>query len=164
MISRIALGLILGAPWPAPMGGGDVCNPSGAVRQMRNPAVSCAATAGPVETVTPTFNQTIPNLPGKSLIAALVTYPPGGASPPHRHAASAFIYAYVLSGEIRSQVDGAPVRIYRPGESWHEAPGAHHAVSANASRTKAAQLLAIFIVDSGDEPLVIPDRQQGARP
>ena len=115
--------------------------------------------AAPVETVTPTFNHDIPNVPGKALIAALVTYPPRGASPAHTHAPSAFIYAYVLSGEIRSQVDGAPVRIYRPGESWYEAPGAHHTVSENASRTKPAKLLAIFVGNSGDEPLVIPDRK-----
>jgi quercetin dioxygenase-like cupin family protein len=115
--------------------------------------------AAPIETVTPTFTHDIPNVPGKSLIAALVTYPPGGASPAHTHAPSAFIYAYVLSGEIRSQVDGATARIYRPGESWYEAPGAHHSVSQNASRTKPATLLAIFVVNSGDEPLVIPDRK-----
>lgn len=120
--------------------------------------------AAPVETVTPTFSHDIPNVPGKSLIAALVTYPPGGASPAHTHAPSAFIYAYVLSGEIRSQVDGAPVRIYRPGESWFEAPGAHHTVSENASRTKPAKLLAVFVVNSGDQPLVIPDRKEGVRP
>lgn len=127
-------------------------------------APSTVRAAAPVETVTPTFTHDIPNVPGKSLIAALVTYPPGGASPAHTHAPSAFIYAYVLSGEIRSQVDGARVRIYRPGESWYEAPGAHHTVSENASRTKPAKLLAIFVVTSGDEPLVIPDRKQGVRP
>ncbi len=115
--------------------------------------------AAPVETVTLTFSHDIPNVPGKSLIAALVTYPPRGASPAHTHAPSAFIYAYVLSGEMRSQVEGAPVRIYRPGESWYEAPGAHHTVSENASRTEPAKLLAIFVVNSGDEPLVIPDRK-----
>lgn len=121
------------------------------------PLAVCAA--APVETVTPTFSHEIPNLPGKSLIAALVTYPPRGASPAHTHAPSAFIYAYVLSGEVRSQVDGASARIYRPGESWYEAPGAHHTVSENASRTKPAKLLAIFVVNSGEEPLVIPDRK-----
>ena len=120
--------------------------------------------AAPVEAVTPMFSHDIPNVPGKSLIAAVVTYPPGGASPAHTHAPSAFIYAYVLSGEIRSQVDGSPVRIYRPGESWYEAPGAHHTVSENASRTKPAKLLAVFVVNSGDEPLVVPDRKEGVRP
>ena len=120
--------------------------------------------AAPVEAVTPIFGHDIPNIPGKSMITTLVTYPPGGASPAHTHAPSAFIYAYVLSGEIRSQVDGGPIRIYRPGESWYEAPGAHHTVSENVSRTKPAKLLAIFVVNSGEEPLVIPDRSKGARP
>ena len=41
-----------------------------------------------------------PNIPGKSLIAVVVDYAPGGASPSHTHAKSAFIFAYVLSGEI----------------------------------------------------------------
>jgi quercetin dioxygenase-like cupin family protein len=144
MLARSSLAVIVLATWAA------------------MPMAVCAT--APVEIVTPTFSHDIPNVPGKSLIAALVTYPPGGASPAHTHAPSAFIYAYVLSGEIRSQVDGAPVRVYRPGESWHEAPGAHHTVSENASRTKPAKLLAVFIVNSGDEPLVIPDQNQGVRP
>ena len=164
MISRVALGLILGAPLLAPLGVDDADKLGSHVTTISDSMLKRTVAAAPAETVTPTFKQTIPDLPGKSLIAALVTYPPGGASPPHRHAASAFIYAYVLSGEIRSQVDGAPVRTYRPGESWYEAPGAHHTVSENASRTKPAKLLAIFVVNSGDEPLVIPDRTEGARP
>ena len=44
-------------------------------------------------------------IPGKSLTAVVVSYPPGGKTPSHRHAASVFIYAHVLSGSIRSQVD-----------------------------------------------------------
>jgi DNA-binding winged helix-turn-helix (wHTH) protein/mannose-6-phosphate isomerase-like protein (cupin superfamily) len=85
--------------------------------------------------------------------------PPGASSAPHRHAPSAFIYAYVLSGEIRSQVDDEPARVYRAGETWFEGPGAHHRVSANASDTEPARLLAVLVVDVADEPLVIPDPQ-----
>lgn len=113
----------------------------------------------PHETVTPNFMKEIPNIPGKSLIAAVVAYPPNGASPSHHHAKSAFIYAYVLEGEIRSSVDGSTPRIYKAGESFYEAPGAHHAVSENASDTKPARLLAVFIVDSGDKKLTVPDGQ-----
>lgn len=113
----------------------------------------------PHETVTPNFMREIPNIPGKSMIAAVVTYPPKGASPSHHHAKSAFIYAYVLEGEIRSSVDGSAPRIYKTGESWYEAPGAHHTVSENASDSKPARLLAVFIVDSGDKELTVPDGQ-----
>ena len=83
--------------------------------------------------------------------------PPGGKSGSHRHAGSAFIYARVLPGAIRSQVNDEPVRVYQTGESWHEVPGAHHRVSENASDREPASLLAVFVVDSGDKPLTTPD-------
>lgn len=112
----------------------------------------------PEETVQPNFSHAIPNLPGKSLVAVEVNYPPGAASAPHRHAGSAFIYAYVVSGEIESQVDNGPARIYRAGESFYEAPGAHHGISRNVSKTQPAKLLAVFVVDSGEKPLTTPDK------
>ena len=98
-------------------------------------------------------------MPGKRLVSLVVDYPPARAPSPHHHARSAFIYAYVLSGEIRSQVDDEPVRVYRAGEAWFESPGAHHRVSENASDTEPARLLAVFIVDAADEQLVTPDPQ-----
>jgi quercetin dioxygenase-like cupin family protein len=109
------------------------------------------------ETVTPLFRRALPNAPGKVLIAVEVLYPPGAASPPHRHPKSAFVYAYVLSGEIVSAVDDEKPRVYRAGESWHEAPGAHHVVSRNASKDKPAKLLAVFVADEGEHELVFPD-------
>jgi quercetin dioxygenase-like cupin family protein len=109
------------------------------------------------ETVTPVFERQLPNVPGKSLVAVEVLYPPGGASPSHTHPKSAFIYAYVLSGEIISAVDGEKPRLYRAGESWHEVPGAHHRVSRNASKTKPAKLLAIFVLNTGERQVVFPD-------
>jgi quercetin dioxygenase-like cupin family protein len=105
----------------------------------------------------PIFERELPNAPGKSLLAVEVVYPPGGASPPHRHPASAFIYAYVVSGAIVSAVDDQKPRIYRAGESFYEAPGAHHRVSRNASTTKPAKLLAVFVKNSGNGQLVFPD-------
>jgi quercetin dioxygenase-like cupin family protein len=116
-----------------------------------------AAPARLHETVTPQFSQAIPNIPGKSLTAVVVSYAPSAASPAHHHAPSAFIYAYVLEGAIRSQVNGEPARVYHAGESWYEAPGAHHRVSANASKTKPARLLAVFVVDSEDKVLTRTD-------
>jgi quercetin dioxygenase-like cupin family protein len=109
------------------------------------------------ETVTVAADKPIPNLPGKRLVSHIVDYPPGASSTAHHHAQSAFIYAYVLSGEIRSQVDDEPVRLYRAGDAWFENPGAHHRVSANASDTVPARLLAVLIADATDEPLVIPN-------
>jgi quercetin dioxygenase-like cupin family protein len=119
---------------------------------------SNASGHGTAEAVKPTLSQAIPNIPGKSLVAVEVSYPPGGASRPHRHAQSAFIYAYVVSGRIASQVEGQPERIYKAGESFHEVPGAHHLVSRNASRTEPAKLLAVFVVDTDDKVLTTPDQ------
>jgi len=115
-----------------------------------------AAAHGAGDRVKPNFEQAIPNLPGKSLIAVEVEYPPGGASVPHVHAKSAFIYAYVVSGSVESKVNDGEVRVYRAGESWSEPPGASHSVSRNASKTRPAKLLAVFVVDSSDKELTTP--------
>lgn len=112
-----------------------------------------------LEQVTPVFEHIIPNAEGKSMVAVLVTYPPGGKSPSHHHARSAFIYAYVLSGAIRSQVDDEPAKVYQAGEGFNEVPGSHHRISENASDKNPASLLAIFVVDSKDKPLTIPDQK-----
>jgi quercetin dioxygenase-like cupin family protein len=42
--------------------------------------------------VKPVFEHVIPNVEGKSMVAVVVTYPPGGKSLAHHHARSAFIY------------------------------------------------------------------------
>lgn len=128
-------------------------------------AAACVALSMPVvvsahdgrsETVTPRFDHAIPNIPGKSLVAVEVDYAPGQASKPHTHAKSAFIFAYVISGEIESKVNDGETRIFKAGESWSEDPGAIHSISRNASRTKPAKLLAVFIVDSDDKALTTP--------
>jgi quercetin dioxygenase-like cupin family protein len=64
------------------------------------------------ETITPLFKRELPDVPDRALLAAEVLFPPGAASPPHRHPQSAFIYAYVLSGAVVSAVDDEPPRVY----------------------------------------------------
>jgi quercetin dioxygenase-like cupin family protein len=115
------------------------------------------------DTIKTNFSHPISNIPGKALVAVEVSYPPGGASAPHHHSDSAFIYAYVVSGQIASQVEGQPEHIYRAGECWYETPGAHHLISRNASNAKPAKLLAVFVVDTGDHALTIPDPAGGSR-
>ena len=112
-----------------------------------------------LEQVKPVFEHVIPNAQGKSMVAVVVSYPPGGKSPAHHHAQSAFIYAYVLSGAIRSQVGDEPAKVYRVGEGFYEVPGAHHRISENASDKEPASLLAVFVVDTNDNPLTTPDQK-----
>jgi quercetin dioxygenase-like cupin family protein len=104
------------------------------------------------------------NVPGKSLVTVTVSYPPGAKSAAHHHAKSAFIMAYVISGAVRSQLEGEPARVYHAGETWSEAPGAHHTVSENASATEPAELLAVFLLDTGDGPLTTDDTANNEPP
>src|SRR5215510_8429224 len=106
--------------------------------------------------VTIVYQHDLPNVPGKSIKGVLVEYGPGGYSPGHMHPKSAFIYATVLEGAIRSQVNDGPVTIYNAGQSWSELPGDHHVVSANASETKPAKILAVFVVDTNEKQLTTP--------
>ena len=121
-------------------------------------ALPMASVAGTreAETVAKNFEAAIPNIPGKSLVAVEVTYSPEAASPASTHAKSAFIYAYVISGSIESQVNDGETRIHKAGESWSEEPGATHSVSRNASETEPAKLLAVFVLDTGDNQLTTP--------
>jgi quercetin dioxygenase-like cupin family protein len=74
--------------------------------------------------VTLVYQHELPNVPGKSIKGVLVEYGPGGYSPGHTHPKSAFIYATVLEGAIRSQVNDGPVTVYKAGQSFSELPGA----------------------------------------
>jgi quercetin dioxygenase-like cupin family protein len=102
------------------------------------------------------YQHELPNVPGKSIRGVLVEYGPGGSSPGHMHAKSAFIYATVLEGEILSQVNDGPVTTYKAGQSFSELPGDRHSVSANARKTKPAKLLAVFVVDTNETELTVP--------
>ena len=108
--------------------------------------------------VTLVFDHALPNVPGKSVKGLLVEYPPGGSTPAHIHAASAFIYATVLEGAIRSKVNDEKEQVYHAGENFFEVPGAHHRVSANASDTQPMRMLAVFVVDTNEDNLATPDR------
>jgi quercetin dioxygenase-like cupin family protein len=106
--------------------------------------------------VTLVHQHELPNVPGKSIKGVLVEYGPGAYSPGHTHPKSAFIYATVLEGAIRSQVNDGPVTTYKAGQSFYKLPGSRHAVSANASETEPAKLLAVFVVDTNETELTIP--------
>ncbi len=119
-----------------------------------------AIAASPVRsTVTPVFQHAIPNIPGKSVVSVVVNYALGAKSGAHHHAPSAFVYAYVLSGAVRSQVDDEAVKVHHAGGTWFEVPGAHHVISENASASEPAKLLAVFVIDTNDNPLTIPDHE-----
>jgi quercetin dioxygenase-like cupin family protein len=108
--------------------------------------------------IQPVYSGALPNVPGKVLSAIVVSYGPGGKSGAHHHSGS--VFAFILSGSIRSEVTpGGPVKVYKAGESFFEAPGSSHLVSENASATEPASLLAIFVADEGAN-LTMPGKAQ----
>ncbi len=101
------------------------------------------------------ISEALSDVPGYSLTAVLVTYTPGGKSPRHHHAGS--VYAYVVSGSIRSQNSATgPMKVYGAGESFFEPSGSVHSISENASATQPASLLAVFMAPSG-ATLTVPE-------
>jgi quercetin dioxygenase-like cupin family protein len=113
-----------------------------------------AADEGPKVTVV--YDHALPNVPGKSLKGILVEYGPGVATPGHIHPKSAFIYATVLEGAIRTSVNDGPVVIYKAGQNFSEFPGDRHTLDENASKTEPAKLLAVFVVDTDEKQLLTP--------
>src|SRR5215475_15235633 len=91
--------------------------------------------------------QVLPPLDGGKLKATLVevTYAPGAASAPHSHPCP--VIGYVVSGELRTQVKGSREATYKAEETFYEPPNGVHLVSANASKTEPAKLLAVFLCD-----------------
>ena len=101
------------------------------------------------------FSHELPDTRGASLTTVIVELAPGATAAPHRHG-GAFVYAYVLEGTVRSQLDGAPARTYRTGEDWFEQPNAHHVLTQNPSPTSPARLLVVFVAPTG-APLKLVD-------
>jgi quercetin dioxygenase-like cupin family protein len=119
-------------------------------------AVVAVASEPQQETVSPQFAHAIPNIAGKTLTSVMVSFSPGAKATPHRHG-DAFVYAYVLSGTVRSQINDEPAKVYQAGQDWYEPPGSHHVVAENVSATDSAMLLVIFVANTGDA-LEIPDQ------
>ena len=108
---------------------------------------SSAPSGSTLDTVEPIGSYALPNVPGKRVTIVRVFYGPGGFTRAHRHAGS--VTAYITKGEIRSQLAGGVVETFKVGQSFFEPPGAVHLVSANASNTEPAELIAVFVADEG---------------
>jgi quercetin dioxygenase-like cupin family protein len=113
-----------------------------------------AADQGPKVTIV--YDHALPNVPGKSMKGVLVEYGPGVTTGAHIHPKSAFIYATVLEGAIRTSVNDGPVVTYRAGQNFSEFPGDRHTLDENASKTEPAKLLAVFVVDTDEKELLTP--------
>jgi catalase len=110
------------------------------------------------EQIKPVFQHELSDAAGKTITVVEVDFEAGAKADSHRHG-QAFVYAYVLSGTVRSQLAGEPVQTYSTGQGWFEPPGARHVLTENPSRTIPARLLVVFIANPG-EPLKTPDLEK----
>jgi quercetin dioxygenase-like cupin family protein len=118
----------------------------------------------PFPNILPLYRKSIPNCPGKTIVALNVTFPPNGSTPPHTHA-GAFVVVNVVSGYTLNKMNNDPMKVLGPGETFAENPGCRHKISDNASATEPATMVATFIVDTevvekvGIEGLVVIDEE-----
>jgi quercetin dioxygenase-like cupin family protein len=103
--------------------------------------------------VTPLMSKDLTNLPGKEGLMIIVDYPPGNTDAIHRHNAHGFIY--VLEGSIVMQVRGGKEVTLTPGQTFYEGPDDVHVVGRNASKTKPAKFVVVFVKDKG-APVLVP--------
>jgi quercetin dioxygenase-like cupin family protein len=138
-IAGLACALAIGKALPLAM--------NAAATAVEPLCASSEAERSPLDKVEPIASYALPNVPGKRVTIVRVFYGPGGFTRAHRHAGS--VTAYITKGEIRSQLGGGPLEIFQVGQSFFEPPGATHLVSANASATEPAELIAVFVADEG---------------
>jgi quercetin dioxygenase-like cupin family protein len=113
------------------------------------------AGAAPAPALTELLAKEMADIPGKELLAITVEYPPGGADPIHRH--DAHVFVYVLEGSVVMALRGGNEVTLSKGQTYYEGPLDVHTVSRNASSTKPAKFLVVFIKDKGLEA-VLPAR------
>jgi quercetin dioxygenase-like cupin family protein len=134
----------------AALAGATACSSRDQPAPTATSTVATASSQPPADTLTPLLGQALPNVPGKTFTSAIVDFPPGARAVPHRHG-EAFVYAYVLEGTVRSQLNDMPAKTYRQGENWIEQPGDHHVLAENTSQTERARLLVVFVANTGDQ-------------
>jgi len=117
--------------------------------------LAASAARGRAERGRLAFSHALPQMDGNHLAVKVVevNYGPGEASAAHSHPCP--VIGYVAEGALRFQVKGEPETTYKAGESFYEAPNGVHAVSANASQTEPAKLIAYFVCDH-EGPLSVP--------
>ncbi|WP_447745621.1 cupin domain-containing protein [Pseudomonas nicosulfuronedens] len=111
--------------------------------------------ARPATQVTRLSCEPLADMPGKVITTLLVDFPPNGYTPAHRHPGA--LTAIVLSGQVRSQMQGLPAQTYAAGQTWFEPSRELHLFAENPSANEPARLLAVIVSDENCGPLVIPE-------
>jgi quercetin dioxygenase-like cupin family protein len=117
------------------------------VSAMSGTVLQASGASRPRPAVHTIASDALPHVAGKRITTMVVEFPPAGISPPHHHGGS--VTVYVLSGVIRSQLQGQPPIVYKAGDSFFEPPGVVHLLAENVSATEPARVLAVFVADEG---------------
>ena len=125
-----------------------------AMAQQPAPATTVATRA---TEVTALMKQALGDVPGREVVVITLDIPPGGGSAPHRHPGH-HVFGYVLEGSYKLKLDQGDEKILTKGQTFYEAPGQLHAVSANGSATEPAKVLAVIVAESG-KPVTVPEKQ-----
>lgn len=141
--TAIAAGALLWQPWSRPL-------VSLAGSHAGHPAV-----ARPATQVKRLSCEPLADMPGKVVTTLQVDFPPNGFTPAHRHPGA--VTAIVLSGQVRSQMQGLPAQTYAAGQTWFEPSGELHLFAENPSASEPARLLVVIVSDDNCGPLVIPE-------
>jgi quercetin dioxygenase-like cupin family protein len=72
-----------------------------------------------------------------------VTFEPGQAGLPHRHAGP--IFGYVLEGEFEFALGEEPPKTLKAGETFYERSGVVHRVARNPSTKTKTRVLAVIL-------------------
>ncbi len=104
-----------------------------------------AAASGPPK-IEVLFNLDLEDIDGRTITLTNLEYPPGAASPAHRHPAHTIVY--VVSGQVESSVDDGEPVVYGPGDVWYESPMQLHATFRNPSDTEPFKAIAFMVRDT----------------
>ena len=120
-------------------------------------APAAAQQPAPATKVTPLMKEALPEFPGREVTILTLDIPPGASSPPHRHPGH-HVFGFVIEGSYKIKVGEGPETVLTKGQTFHEAPGQLHAVSANASQTEPAKVVVFMVLESG-KPITVPEKQ-----
>ena len=84
-----------------------------------------------------------------------VTFEPGQAGKPHRHAGP--VFGYVLEGEYEWAIDDQAAKTLKAGDTFYEPTGCLHRVSKNPAAKGNTRVLAVVLHPRDARQITIPE-------
>jgi quercetin dioxygenase-like cupin family protein len=86
-----------------------------------------------------------------------VTFAPGQADTPHRHAGP--VFGYILEGEYEHAINDEPVTTYKAGDTFYEPSGCVHRVARNPGETAKTRLLAVILHPRDAKEITVREKE-----